>query len=329
MDRVRALRMLLSLGRLGPAHREERLVLGPGEATVYRGAAPGRGVLVMIHGMSPHAEQDARWVQLARGFARAGLTAVTPHLESVAALRMEVGQVAEVEAWTAAVADHFGERVGLFSVSFSGGISLLAAARPAVRDRLRAVCVIGAYGDVGASIRYVFTDPDSDPYGRLIALGNFADRSVADPEGWLRRVMLSQAADNFHKRPHRMTAADVPQPLADTLRALESDPATRMRCWEAVEASGLPEIDGLDVITRVDGLRVPVTLIHGQTDRVIPASQSAQLRDAIVATGLPVELAVTPLLSHGDTAVSPWIILRHAWPLISAFGAFIRRARGG
>ncbi|MFT5679424.1 MAG: pimeloyl-ACP methyl ester carboxylesterase [Myxococcota bacterium] len=329
MDRVRALGMLVSLGRIGPVAREEAVSLGGGRCVVYASDVPRRGVVAMIHGMSPHAELDARWIQLARGFARCGLTAVTPHLDSIAALRMSVGQIDEVEGWIAAIADHYDEPVGLFSVSFSGGIALLAAARPAVRDRLTAVCVIGAFADVSETLRYVFADPDSDPYGRLITLGNFVDRSVDDPEGWLQRTLLSQAADNFHKRPHQVTAADIPEPFSSLLTALTTDPAVRVKHWEAVAVSGLPEITGLQVPDHVSGLRVPVSLIHGQTDRVIPPSQSVRLREAIAATGLPVELAVTPLLSHGDTKVGLWTTLRHAWPLISAFGAFIRRARTG
>ena len=175
----------------------------------------------------------------------------------------------------------------------------------------------------------LFTDPSGDPYGRLIVLGNFIWRVVDDPEHWLRRALLGHAEDNFNTVPPRLSPADLPPPLDGVPQALLTDPQARTRYWEQVDAGGLPEIAALNAIAHVGSLAAPVTLIHGIDDTVIPAEQSRLLHAAIAATGLPVELVVTPLLSHGDAQVGLWTTLRHAPALTGAFGAFIRRARAG
>ena len=73
MDRLRALLLLSRLGRMGPVRREQAVQLSEGRCVVYEAEGHRSGVLVMIHGMSPRADRDPRWVQIARGFARAGL----------------------------------------------------------------------------------------------------------------------------------------------------------------------------------------------------------------------------------------------------------------
>jgi hypothetical protein len=47
---------------------------------------------------------------------------------------------------------------GLVGVSFAGGLALVAAGRPALKDRLTAIFALGAHADLPRVIRYLCMD---------------------------------------------------------------------------------------------------------------------------------------------------------------------------
>ena len=57
--------------------------------------------------------------------------------------------------------------------------------------------------------------------------------------------------------------------------------------------------------SHVDKIRVPILLIHGRDDTVVPLEQSRIMADALRKAGKPVELVVQPgadhWLSRGET----------------------------
>ncbi|HQI21205.1 MAG TPA: alpha/beta hydrolase, partial [Leptospiraceae bacterium] len=70
---------------------------------------------------------------------------------------------------------------------------------------------------------------------------------------------------------------------------------------------------------------VPVCLIHGCDDNVVPASESRQLHEKFQLLGATSRLILTPLISHGDSR-------RHlsdlpaAWQLAAGFAFFFKNA---
>jgi predicted esterase len=78
-------------------------------------------------------------------------------------------------------------------------------------------------------------------------------------------------------------------------------------------------------LTRSPATRVPVFLLHGDNDNVIPAQESIVLRDYLVAAGNSrVDLLLTPLLTHAEArkdvaAAEVWQLVRFWTRLWSAF----------
>lgn len=323
------LRVLARLGRRAAVPGEVRVRLetarGPLDAAVVPGRGRRRGVLLGVHGMSPHGEADPRWVQLARAFAAVGFTVVSPRFPCVAALRMEPTQVDLFGAAMDAVAGDprfgAGGAVGLVSVSFSAGLALAAAGeRP---GRVRAALAIGPYASLPEALDALVVRAAPDPYALHIVLANFAER-VEGPLPGISEAFWSAARDNCAGRGDTARAhlgrLD-PRVRGAGLRWLD-DAAARAAFVERLRAQHAPLLAGLDPLPRASWGAGPVVVVHGAADPVIPASQSVVLAERLRAAGRPVRLLVTPLLSHGDAGASMGTLVRAGPAAAAAFGAF-------
>ncbi len=87
-------------------------------------------------------------------------------------------------------------RSGMMGISFAGGLSIVAAGRPSIRDKAAAILSLGGHGDLARTLRYLCTGrlPDGSlrpphDYGVVIILLSVADRVVpADQVGPAPRV---------------------------------------------------------------------------------------------------------------------------------------------
>jgi pimeloyl-ACP methyl ester carboxylesterase len=301
----------------------------PLRAAVYRPSGSSAGTIVAIHGMSPLAERDARWVQLCRGACRAGLTVISPRFESVASLRITADQPSLFAATARAICDTPAlapaGRVGLLSVSFSGGLTIAAAASEPLRGRVSGVCAIGGYADLPTCLRSIFAAQDSDPYALLIVMANFLAGASAPIPG-AGEALFQAARANFaditiDPRDH---FGEIPDTTRALLHDLLADRGLRLATLDRIERDCADTIRALDPIHLLDGLDAPVTLLHGAHDEVIPPGQSRAMATAVRALGLPCDLVVTDILSHGDTAVSPSLLARDGPAVVRAFGSFLQ-----
>lgn len=328
--KVASARFLLGLGRLRarPVHARS----APVPLWAYPPDGAPRATVITIHGANILGPLDPRWVQLNRGLARAGFFVVSPLLASIARLDIHPDQVSLIARTTAAILDAPAlcptGTAGLLSVSFSGGLTLQAAARPALRDRVSAILTIGAFGQLDTTLRFVLGDPNADLYGALLVLRNFIATHQA-PRFALRDALHALALDNFFRRPLQMDAQRAKLSKADAaqLTALINDPQTRLAFLADLKERRADTINALDTLNGLTGLRAPVTLVHGRDDDVIPAEESARIAAALEAQQTPARLAITPLLSHGDTDPSIGTLLHQAPALIRAFADWMEEAR--
>jgi pimeloyl-ACP methyl ester carboxylesterase len=275
----------------------------------------------MVHGASPLGPLDPRWVQLCLGIVAAGFIVLSPQYPAICRLRLTAEQPDEVAATiSAAAADQTLCPVGrpaVMSVSFSGGISIIAASRAPAGPLL----TIGAYGDARRTLRALLTDPSADWYGVLIAIAHFS----APP---LRAALLAVAEDDFHHHPPapERYAAWLSRADATRFLALIGSPEVRQEVLLPLLAGPSPLLDALDATAAIPHLPAPLTLVHGTDDDVIPPSESRDLAARCAALGLPVRLVITPLISHGDNQSSPLSTLLHAPRLIGAVRMWMKEA---
>ncbi|MGA3212650.1 MAG: alpha/beta hydrolase [Terriglobales bacterium] len=279
-----------------------------------RGAANPPG-LVILHGIHHLGMDEPRLVRFSRAFASEGIEVLTPALQSLADYRVDEDDVAVTGAAAHALSQKRGTRVGALGLSFAGGLALLAAADPKFSEDVGFVVAIGAHDDLTRVCRYLATGRTPRPDGTIEAL---------PPHEYGMLVLVYSHVDEF------FSSADVPharevlrlqlweQPDAAKPQLTRLSPAGRRRMERLLEHRQdvwLPDLlamishhgadmDRLSPHGHLSALRVPVFLLHGSDDSVIPASESLWLAREVPAPYLR-EVLVSPLLTHVEVASKP------------------------
>jgi len=230
-------------------HREPMSV--PGMAVDrWIGAAIIHVPLVLVHGYSPEGKDDPRVRQAAALLARAGFDVAVPTIPGLTRGRLRPDDVGPVVA-TLAARD---APTVVVAVSVGAGPALLAAADPAVRDRVRVVLSLGGYASAPELLRFFLTGE----YG----WGNVRGR-VVHPPGVVRAFveantdLLETSARDALADPARAAAvlAAPPPPVAALLAQLSPERVAR-------------------------DIRARLVLVHGVDDPAVPYTESLRLAAA-------------------------------------------------
>ncbi len=214
-------------------------------------------------------------------------------------------------------------RIGMIGISFAGGMSIVAAGRPSIRDRAAFVLSFGGHGDLPRVIRYLCTGeaphvegieihPPHD-YGVAVILYGMTPRVVppeqVEPlrEGirtflWASQLTLvdqKQADATFAKA--RDMAKALPEPAATHLKYVND------RNVKALGPVLVPHITDVAAHAAMSPQRAesvpaaPVYLLHGALDTVIPTVESHLLAEHLRNRGVHVRLLLSRLITHAET----------------------------
>ena len=225
-------------------------------------------------------------------------------------------------------------RIGLVGVSFAGGLSLVAAGRPSLRDKLGVVVSLGGHADLPRTMTYLCTGrlPDGSirpphDYGVAIILMGMIDRLVpADQVEPLRRGVLAflNASSLDASEPGRVAhlfdearaAADgLPEPSHGLMQLVMARDAA------ALGPKLLPYIEAAGGAPALSPDRSPATsarvfLLHGADDNIIPSSETPLNAEYLERQGNSgVRWLLTPLLTHANVKTN--VPIGDAWRLIS------------
>jgi dienelactone hydrolase len=294
---------------------EELTVDGAGgrfRARIYRqpGQTGGRG-LVVAHGIHHEGMNEHRMVPFARELARAGLVVMTPEMTDLADYRIThqgVSVIRDAAVYLRARHDLVDDApVGILGFSFAGGLSLVAAAEPALAGQVAYVVSVGGHHDLERVLRFLIRNKVATPaglvpmqahdYGLVVLLYGAVDRFTPEPD---RAALRDALRASLHEdRPAALAAAarlttDKGKQLwqlADTRKLQTLAPQL-----EALVDEQRGALAALSPHGRLAAIRAPVYLVHGSSDAVIPSSEaewaSAELGRADHMT------LITPLMEH-------------------------------
>lgn len=277
----------------------------------YESNAQYAGTLVVVHGMSPKGKQDPRVSALCYALSKVGYRVIAPEIESIKQLTICPSQIdAIAKILLAIVNDQIitpSGRIGLMAPSFSGAMCLAAASLPVIKDRIAAVCAIGAFTEVDSVMRYLLNDDAADPYGRFIVLKKIVPLVCAEHslfQGALDAAIqdnLNEVAFDEFSNAYNCYLSTLAEQDRQKIRRLFHDAVYREQLFSSSKSVLSEELKLLDIVQRVQDLSANVFLLHGSRDSVIPSDQSEKLFKQLIASKKKVELVVTPFISHGDT----------------------------
>jgi dienelactone hydrolase len=243
---IRAAEMHGTLRRIADldatAERERDITVpvarGAMRARVYEPVRPPHRAALLVSGLHPAGIDEPRLVRLARELAADDILIVTPDIPELS--RFEItpaitDTIEQTAVWLASASglapDH---RVGMMGISFSGGLSIVAAGRPSLRDRVAYVFSFGGHDDLPRVLRYLCTGQEPYPSHQIRLKPDAADAN--------RGVRLQQDQP-FTRAPHDYGVAVillgvaervVPRAQVEPLRA-----AVRRYLWASALDGGV------------------------------------------------------------------------------------------
>ena len=236
-------------------------------------------------------------------------------------------------------------RVGVVGISFSGGLAIVAAGRPSVRDRLAFVVSFGGHGDLPRVLRYlatgdapqvegIATHPPHD-YGVAVILYGLADQVVPPAQvealrdgvrtfllaSQLTLVDMTRANETFAKAREMATA--LPEPAATLLTYVNDRNVKQLGPVLVSHLDGLAADSPAASPERAASLpTAPVYLLHGDDDTVIPAAESALLGEFLRQRGVATHVLLSGLITHAEVDRSA--AASDAWELVKFWASVLR-----
>jgi dienelactone hydrolase len=341
---------------------------GPIDARLYRPAdGEVRRAVTLVPGVHMDGIREARLVGMAEDLAASGFTVLTvasPDLQRFRITPESTDIIEDAARWLAAGADGTVERaddgkVGMLGISFSGGLSIVAAGRPGLRDHVSYVMSFGGHGDLQRVMRYLASGsaPAMPPLGEATADVAGAEHvTIKPPHDYGVAVVLLGVADH-------LVPADQVEPLRQgilTFLAASSldmvdKPRAEIEFQRARDlAHALPEpsqallthvndraVDKLGPILtpiveslanrsehaalspeRAAAPAAPVYLLHGAEDNVIPSVETVLLTNYL-RDKTDVHAVLSGLITHAEVDRSAAAI--EVWRLVGFWRSLMSR----
>jgi pimeloyl-ACP methyl ester carboxylesterase len=285
---------------------------GSARARLYlpKGVAHPPG-MVVVHGIHHLGIDEPRLMSFARAAAGGGFAVLTPQIEALADYRVDAASIEAVGESPAWLEQYLGTGpVTVVGISFAGGLSLLAACEPRYASHIRALVLMGAYDDLGRVSRFLATSQAEFPDGRLVsytahdygaAVFVYANLEKFFPESDLK-IAHEALRDWLWEQPQdaRELLARLSPSGRATMELLLSRRIDRLRP-QLLDVIRVDEsrLAAISPQGKLGNLRVPVFILHGSTDDIIPSTESLWLQKEVPPKYLR-EVLITPAFSHVD-----------------------------
>jgi pimeloyl-ACP methyl ester carboxylesterase len=268
-------------------------------------------VVILLHGVQYLGIEEPRMAAFATAIAAGGVEVVTPLLPDIARFSVSPASIDIIGETAKLIHAERKKPVGIIGMSFSGGLALVAAADPRYSKHISFVAAVGAHHDMERTARFFATGEAPRPDGTVLRRA---------PHEYGALVLIAAAPEDF------FPAKDVPaaRRVLNTLLQTESIAAARPES-KALSPAGIAIMEkifdrdreafreqllasvamrraAMQAVSPRDKLgqiRVPVILIHGTGDDIIPPSETEWLAHEVPPQFLE-ERLITPLLSHVD-----------------------------
>lgn len=268
--------------------------------------------MVIVHGVHRLGIQEPRLMAFSRAISSSGILVLTPELKDVADYRITEESIHTIGAAAKMLHERTGEKVGIMGLSFSGGLSLLAASDPMHSGDIGFVVSIGGHDDIGRVSHFLATDtilhPDgtmenlkAHEYGALVVVYSHPEDFFSPSDVALAREAVRLQL--WEKPDEARAAAPKMSPTGRAKIELLLAHKKEMLAGELL-ASVRKHADEMSRVSphgNLAGLRAPALLLHGVGDTVIPTSEMLWLERDVPAPFMRAAL-ITPLLSHVDVA---------------------------
>lgn len=309
-------------------------------ARFYRPSTQTRRTVLLIPGVHRDGINESRLVGLAEDLAATGfgvLTVAAPDLQRFKITPEVTDVIEDAVKWTSDQPQYRTDgRIGILGISFSGGLSIVAAGRDSIKDRVAFVMSFGGHGDLARAMHYltsgqvlgdletakkssavlgaehVKVHPPHD-YGLAVVLLNLADRVVPADQV----EALSKGIDGF-LLASSLAVTDPPKaiPVFEEMKTYQETLPEPSRTYmqyvndRSVDKLGPILLPVADALANHPGMALlsperatpptaPIFLLHGVDDNVIPSVETVLLAEHLKGKA-HVEGLLSGLITHAE-----------------------------
>jgi dienelactone hydrolase len=294
------------------AVRDLQLPLASGtvRARLYTPLRPKNApAVIVLHGVHHLGIDEPRLENFATAMAACGMKVLTPELPDIKDYQVGANSIATIgESAEWLTGEDGGHPVGLLGLSFSGGLSLLAAADPEYQKDIRFVLAVGSQDEMSRVAAYYRTGEDERPdgseellapheYGPLVLeyehVGEFVPaRDVTAIRAVLRAHLYEDPAAE-RVALARLSVAQV----AEAKALMDTTLPTTRTALERADERHADDMAAVSPHGRLETLKTPVYLLHGAGDNIIPSAETEWMASELPKRSLKAVL-ISPVLSH-------------------------------
>jgi pimeloyl-ACP methyl ester carboxylesterase len=316
-----------------------------------------RRAVVLVPGLHAIGIDEPRLYNLAIQLAQVGLAVLTPEMPDLSryAITARTTDMIEDSARWLTTQTRIARRgrVGIIGISFAGGLAVIAAGRPSVRDHVAFVFAFGGHASfprvlrflcsgkipadlppAGAPASYIGPETYLRPhdYGVAVLLLGLADRLVpADQVVPLRTAILEyltascydlinlKMAMATYKSANAMADA-LPEPSRTLMKYVNTRDVDKLGAYLLPILSQIGNEPALSADIS-PAPTAPVYLLHGTGDNVVPAIETRFLARYLEGKTL-VRALLSGLITHAELNNEQG--LSEAWKLIDFFADLLR-----
>jgi pimeloyl-ACP methyl ester carboxylesterase len=285
--------------------REESLTLPSGiRARRYIPEhARAKHAMVVVHGVHHLGIEEPRLIAFSRALAAQGIEVLTPELPGISDFRVTPDSITTIGEAAKYMHTH-GQKPGVFGLSFSGGLALMAAADARYRDDIAFTVAVGAHEDMERVARFFALNEAPRPDGSILKMKAheygalvvayahpedfFPEAEVTAARACLRDVLYETKCDE---------ATLPPQSREEMRHVFGHDTAYFRDRILASAAKHRSEYEQVSPHGKLRDIASPVLLLHGAGDDVIPPSETQWLAKEIPAK-YRTEVLISPAISH-------------------------------
>lgn len=302
-------------------------------AAVFVPARRGRGPLpawVLLHGATVGGRAHPQLVRFARSLAHTGAAVIVPEVPEWSALSLAPAlALPTLRAAIPALRAQAGvgaAPVGVVGFSFGGPHVVAAAGDPSVAGEVARAVSFGGYCDLERTLRFLFTGEhewegrsfavEPDPYGRWIVGANYLTRTPGyEDAGDVAEALLALARDAGERGTSsldpvydglkRELAERLPperRPLLEAFAPPAGRPPDRAAAGALLERMipAIRRVDPtMDPAGRLAAVQVPVRLVHGTEDVLIPWSETLRMAERMRGNA-DLGVTITPAFAHSS-----------------------------
>ncbi|MGF1608165.1 MAG: alpha/beta hydrolase family protein [Kiloniellales bacterium] len=283
---------------------------------LYRPAGRQGRPLVLVPGVTPQGLDDPRLVAFASSLARVGFLVLVPDIANLRALKVRASDavpIADAVRYLAHTPNGSTapRQVALAAISYAAGPAVLAALESDVTPDLAFLLMIGGYYDMTAVVTFFTTGAyraaPGEPwrygvpnaYGKWAFVRGNAEVLNTPADRRLLTEIAQRKMDDLAADVSYLTAQLGPEGRSVLALLNNQDPERVPELMAGLPAAIADNMRGLDLAGRdLAALALPVFLLHGRDDPVIPFTESQALADAL--PGDAARLTLADNLSHVD-----------------------------